>query len=192
RLEAASVDAFERLARELAHHGAPAALVRAARAAMRDEVRHARAMESLAARYGVRPRRHAGAPLGGRPLAEIAREEAREGCVGETLGAIVGWYQAARAHDPAVRRAMRTIARDETRHAILSWKVAAWLEKNETAREAAARARAEALSELDASTIAARSEEEASSLGIPRAAEAGHIVALARARLWTTNAYSAA
>jgi hypothetical protein len=183
RLEAASVDAFERLARELAHHGAPRALVRTARAAMRDEVRHARAMGVLARRHGGQPRGHDGARLLVRPRVLIAEENAREGCVGETVGAIVAFYQAARAADPAVRRVMRAIARDEARHAILSWRVAAWLDEDAEARAAAAHARHEALAALDAAAIAARSEDEATLLGLPRAREAARIVALARAEL---------
>lgn len=52
-LEAASVPAFLRLARELRTHAAPAALVRAAMAAAGDERRHARVMTTLARRHGA-------------------------------------------------------------------------------------------------------------------------------------------
>src|SRR5258708_38720960 len=53
-MEAASVRAFQRLARELAAHGAPLELVREARRAARDEARHARVMTTLARRHGER------------------------------------------------------------------------------------------------------------------------------------------
>src|SRR5204862_5506263 len=59
RLEAASVPAFRVLARELRAHGAPRSILRAARRAARDEVRHTRMGTVLAERFGgryVRPR----------------------------------------------------------------------------------------------------------------------------------------
>ena len=88
---ALETNAFVRLARELAHHRAPAALVARARAraAAQDERRHARAMRLRAARFGaeggasrrrLRPRR---VPR----LADVLVENAVEGCVRETFGA---------------------------------------------------------------------------------------------------------
>ncbi|MBA3392541.1 MAG: hypothetical protein H0T89_07855, partial [Deltaproteobacteria bacterium] len=53
QLEAASVDAFEMLADELAHHGAPAALIERTRAAARDELRHAAVMATRAHAAGA-------------------------------------------------------------------------------------------------------------------------------------------
>ena len=52
-LEAASNHAFERLARELSAHRAPAELVRAARRSANDEVRHARVTARIARRHGA-------------------------------------------------------------------------------------------------------------------------------------------
>ena len=126
-LEAASVGAFRRLARELRAHGAPSALVRRAQRCARDEARHARIMARLARSRGERvPRvRNADAPV--RDLEAVARENAVVGCVRETFGAA----QAAlgRAHaDAGWARAMRSIAPDELRHAALAWDVAAWAE----------------------------------------------------------------
>ncbi len=118
--------AFDRLARELVAHGAPASLVRAARRAQRDEVRHARLMRRLAERLGVQVCGPEAKRLPVRPLAEVARENAVEGCVGETYGAVAGLLAASRAPDPEVRAVMQSIARDECRHAQLSWRVAAW------------------------------------------------------------------
>ncbi len=125
-LEAASVPAFERLARELAMHGAPDDLVRRAQAAMRDEVRHATAMTALAARFGHVPRAVDAPVLPSRPLAAIARENAIEGCVREAYGALVATYQAESAM-PELRTAFRAIARDERRHAALAEDVHAWI-----------------------------------------------------------------
>ena len=52
-LEAASIPAFIYLARELDLHGAPSGLARAALAAARDEIRHARVMYRLLEGLGV-------------------------------------------------------------------------------------------------------------------------------------------
>lgn len=124
-LEAASVPAFERLARELEAHGAPAELVRRARVAMRDEIRHAKTMTRLAARHGTVPRAPADSALPVRSLAAIARENAVEGCVHEAFGALVASYQAMRAR-PDLRAAFAAIARDERSHAALAEAVHAW------------------------------------------------------------------
>jgi rubrerythrin len=125
-LEAASVPAFERLARELASHGAPAELVERARRAMRDEVRHARALRRLARAYGGKPVKWRRAALPVRSRLELALENAVEGCVREAFGAAVALVQAARAANASVREAFRTIAEDECEHAALAWDVHAW------------------------------------------------------------------
>jgi hypothetical protein len=144
--EAAAVHAFRRMRDELASHGAPASLVRAAERSARDEVRHARIMGRRARSLGasipaVRVRR-----LAPRSLAAIARENAVEGCVHETFGALLLAWQAAHASDAADRETFARMAADETRHAALSWAVARWIEPRlaprERARVGAARARA--------------------------------------------------
>ncbi|WP_437775074.1 ferritin-like domain-containing protein [Sorangium sp. So ce1097] len=127
QLEAASVWAFEALGRELAQHGAPRPLVERARLAGRDEVRHARMMRRLSARYGGRWEPPRIEPRAARSLEEIAVDNAAEGCVRETYGALVGMWQGRCARDPLVRRVMARIARDEARHAKLSWALDAWL-----------------------------------------------------------------
>ena len=144
--EAASVLAFVRLSDELAAHGAPPALQRAASRARRDEERHARAMARQARMRGApvpapRVLRHAI-----RPLEAVARENAVEGCVNETFGALIAAFQAEHAPRGSLRRVFARIAADEARHAALSWAVARWaearLEPAARARVAAARARA--------------------------------------------------
>ncbi len=127
-LEAASIDAFRILRVELAHHGAPAALLEDATRAEGDEVRHARMTRKLARRYGARPRAVRVPPRPVRSLEAIAMENAVEGCVRETFGALLAMYQAENAADPKVRAAMAHIAPDEARHGALGWKVAAWVE----------------------------------------------------------------
>ena len=124
--ERASVFAFERLAAELSAHGAPERLVRQARRASRDEVRHARTTRALARRFGVEPTWQQARDLPVRPLVEVACENASEGCVRETYGAALGLVGARRASDVHVRSTLQQIARDECRHAQLSWRVAAW------------------------------------------------------------------
>jgi hypothetical protein len=125
-LEAASVHAFRRLHGELAAHRAPARLLRAARRAQRDEVRHARLAGRMARRFGGAPVRPHVKPLAPRGLDVVAIENAVEGCVRETFGALVVSFQAANARDPEIARLMASIARDETRHAALSWAIARW------------------------------------------------------------------
>jgi hypothetical protein len=125
-LEAAAVDAFERMAAELSALGAPDELVQWARASADDERRHTRDMGALAERFAVAPAAHVAQEFALRGLFEVALENAVEGCVRETYGAVVGHHQAQRAQDPVVRAAMVQVAEDETRHAALSWAVAEW------------------------------------------------------------------
>jgi hypothetical protein len=154
-LEAASIPAFDRLARELAAYGAPAKLVRRAYAAMRDEIRHERVMRALAIQHGVAPRAIAVTELPCRSLEAIARENAIEGCVREAYGALVATYQAERAL-PQLRPIFRAIARDERRHASLAEDAHAWIveQLGDSERGAVEEARAIARTELRASLAA--------------------------------------
>ncbi len=148
RLEAASIDAFRILARELASCGAPAGLVRRTERAAADEVRHAGVTAHLARRYGAEPIAPAfGTATGPRSLAAIALENAAEGCVRETYGAIVAGWQARHAKDRSIARAMAAIADDEARHAELAWDISAWAEGrlSNAERRCCAAARSEAL-----------------------------------------------
>jgi hypothetical protein len=134
-LEAASVPAFAQLARELAAHGAPRRLVRAATRACGEEIRHARATAALARRFGAAPIRPIVRPRPLRSLFEMALDNGTEGCVRETFGAATATVQARMARDARVRRAMRGIADDETRHAELSWAIDAWAHNKLNAHE---------------------------------------------------------
>ncbi|MCY1036718.1 hypothetical protein OV207_35105 [Corallococcus sp. BB11-1] len=153
-LEAASVPAFERLADELARHGAPERWVRAARRAAGEEVRHARAMASLAVRHGAAMPEVTVAPFGDRSLEALAIENAVEGCVRETFGALLAGWQARCAEDVTVREALGAIAPDELRHAELAWAIDAWartrLSEDARARVEAARHEAWLVLERDA------------------------------------------
>lgn len=179
-LEAASVEAFDRLAAELVALGAPAELVEAARASREDEVRHARMTAKMAKRFGAEPR-PAMIEVGAvRTAFEIALENAVEGCVRETFGALVAHHQAAQASDRNIAAMMGVIAEDETRHAALAWDVAGWLEPQLSASE-----RAEVNAAREAALAHLRSEigvEPAAGLrvqaGMPDAARATHLLAL--------------
>lgn len=135
RLEASAVVAFESLADELVHHGAPADLVTRARDAAADEVRHAALMQEQAARFGASPFACEVEPRPVRSLFSIALENAVEGCLRETYGALVAHHQALAARDRPLAAVMATIAEDESRHAELSWAIASWIEPRLTDAE---------------------------------------------------------
>src|SRR5581483_108767 len=101
-------------------------LVRAARRAADEEVRHARAMTRWAHSAGGRPEVPVVAAAPVRSLEEMLAENARAGCVREPFGAVLAAYQARAAHDPEARATLDAIARDEKSHAELSWRVAQW------------------------------------------------------------------
>jgi hypothetical protein len=173
QLEAASVPAFARLARELRAHGAPPSLIARAERARRDEIRHARAMARLAQRFGGEPRAIAEAALPVRSLAEIAVENAAEGCVRESLGALVAEWQARFAADARVRSAMKRIAADEREHAELAWDVARFIGLRVDLRDA--------IAALD---VSEPDREVAAIAGLPSSEVMKSFVESARRDLW--------
>lgn len=186
RLEAASVPAFERLARELAAHGAPRRLVQAANRSMRDEVVHARMAAGLARRLGTNARWPQIGPLPVRSLEAVAIENAVEGCVSETIGAVLATYQARAARDRGIRRAFGRIARDEIVHAELAFDVFAWADARLGPRQRR-RVRAaigEAIAELGPTAIAAPTPE-LHELGLPNVRAAERMIAKTHALLWS-------
>jgi hypothetical protein len=190
QLEAASVGAFDGLARELGVHGAPPELVAAARGAMADERRHARVMGGLARRRGARPalvrelarRRPA-------ELEAMATLNAVEGCVRETFAATVACRQAVAAADPEIRAAMATIAVEETRHAALSFAIDRWARARlgRAARERVGDARREAGETLLAAVASPAPAELCDAAGLPRADEAVRVARALRAQLWSED-----
>lgn len=184
-LEAASIDAFAILAAEVEAHRGPTRLARAARAAARDERRHADAMGALAARHGAVPPAVEVARAPVRDVESIARENAVEGCVRETFAALVAWRQARAAGDPSIRAAMSAIARDETRHAALAWAVDDWTRALLTpaARRRVREARGEASARLlDEQAVAAPPALRAQA-GLPAPDEGRFMAEMLRARL---------
>jgi hypothetical protein len=192
-LEAASVVAFERMRAELTAHGAPRALVRAARRAARDEARHARVTRGLARRFGGgRATRPAVASPRARSLVDMALENATEGLVRETFGAAVALWQAAHARDAEVRSAMERIAEDECRHAGLSWRVARWLEPRladaERARVAVAIRNAVEALRAEISRDPDRSLREG--VGLPSEGQASALLAMLERDVWSCERLS--
>ena len=157
QFEAASVCAFDALARDLERFGAPRSLVASARRAARDEARHARAMTRAAKRYGCTPPRVRAKAGSAASLAALAMQNADEGCVRETFSAAVTVLQAQTAHDPALRRTMHRIARDELRHAAFSWRLHDWFLSRlpATGRRRLAAVRRRALDGIDAELVSA-------------------------------------
>jgi hypothetical protein len=186
-LEAASVPAFQRLARELREHGAPDELVWAARRSLREEARHARAARSMAREHGADAPEVRVAAAAKRSLEEIAIENAREGVVGETWGALVASWQARAAGDRRVRAMMAEIAGEEIGHAELAWAVDAWLSSklDAAARERVRAAREQAVDELGAEIAQPLSAALVERLGLPDAERAQQFFASTRQSLWS-------
>lgn len=168
-LEAAAVDAFERMAQELAALGAPHELVQWAHASADDERRHTRDMGALAERFAMAALPYDSREFALRGLFEVALENAVEGCVRETYGAVVGHHQAEHAQDPVVRAAMVRVAEDETRHAALSWAVAEWAlpQLSETQRVEIRAAQREAIAALTRSVSIPEADALLSDAGLP-------------------------
>lgn len=150
QLEAASVETFHALHDDLALHGAPDSLLRLVRIAADDEVRHAALARAQAERRGAFVPDVDVHVTRGRSLEQLALENAREGCIEETFGAVIARIQADRATDPALRTMLDSIAHDELGHAVLSWRIAEWLDARiaDGARERVREARAQKLMAL--------------------------------------------
>jgi hypothetical protein len=189
-LESASIEAFLRLGRELAAHGAPAHLIDAARAAADDERRHTKIVGRLAQRHGaVAPAAEVDA-VAPRSLEAIARENAVEGCVMELYGAVEATWQARAAQDPLVRAAMQRICVDETRHAELALAVAKWADARLDARAWARidRARRRAVAELSRRVDEEPAPALVAQAGIPSRRNARRLVARMSRQLWRVSA----
>jgi hypothetical protein len=185
-LEAASVEAFRRLRRELRDAGAPRDLVRGVERAMRDEVRHARVTARLAGRRGARCRKPRAVRSARRSLEALAIENAIEGCVRETYGAALASWQAEHAQDRDVVRVMTRIATDEARHAALAWAIAAWLEPrlDRPAQSRVARCRSEAARQVLEQWRPPPSPAMVRGAGVPTGAEERALLRVLDATLW--------
>ncbi|MEM9195175.1 MAG: ferritin-like domain-containing protein [Myxococcota bacterium] len=184
-LEESAVTAFDVMIDELTTLKAPSALLAAAEAARRDEVRHTKLMTELAERYGTHPKPPTIGPTAARSPFEITLENAVEGCIRETYGALVAEYQSHTAEDPDVRTVMREIAEDERRHAELSWALAGWLEPQLTAEERAqiGGAKADAIEALSSNPVRLSTNAHRIT-GIPDARVHGTMVQALRQQVW--------
>jgi hypothetical protein len=178
-LEAASVDAFRALRRELHAHGAPKRLLHAASRSARDERRHARVTKALARRFGLSVaavERDSSPP---RSLEALALDNAVEGCVRETWGALIALRQASRASEPSVRVALGRIARDEIRHAEFAWAIERWMRPRLSVvqRRRVREARVAAVAELGREVRVDLAPGERLRLGLPGRREAAVMLA---------------
>lgn len=188
-LEHVSIDAFVILQRELFHHGAPSALLAAARDAEKDEIRHARMMGNLAMREGATLERTVVAHGEPRGLLAIALENAVEGCIRETYGAVVAGYQAEHASRIDVRKLMGAVYVDETAHAELAWNVHGWImgRLGRDERREVERAMEAAIDELASSAEAPVPAAQRTELGLPAPDVACALVRTLRAQLFDTR-----
>jgi hypothetical protein len=184
-VEAASITAFARLVRALDQFGAPSHLVAKARAAMIDEVIHARLTARLAQRMGAKVEAPVIASTHAPTVAELARENAVEGQVAETFGALLATCQGQLATDPEVRAVFARIAIDEARHAELAHELAPWFDAqlDDVTRAQVEDARREAKTAIVADFDANVSEDDRAMLGIPDAADLRAAAAYAFAML---------
>lgn len=187
QLEAISVAAFEELARSLKVHGAPAALIRAARRAAIDELAHASTCRRLARQFGARP---GVPPTGSRSevpsLQALAIDNAIEGEVRETWGATVATWQARTASNRPIRRAMQQIARDETRHAELASRISIWARTrlSERSRRRVERSRDEAIMDLTTAIAAPVPVALIHHAGLPGRTDAQQLIDRLRRSVW--------
>jgi hypothetical protein len=183
-LEAASVPAFIELAADLARHGAPDELRRAALEAAEDERRHEAAIAALARRRGGAPVSPSIDPAPTTDLEALARHNAVEGCVRETWGALLAAFQARNAAEADVRAAQAHIADDERAHAELAWRIDAWVRPR---LSPAAQIRVDAARTEAVRTLLAEVENLGvgqSDVGLPNASQARALVRGLQNVLW--------
>jgi hypothetical protein len=170
-LEAESVRAFERIARELRALGAPDELADAALAAARDERDHA----ERCARLADAPLAIATDDLPVRGYLDLAIDNAIEGCVGEAYAALANVVQARTAAHPVLRAHFAAIATDELAHAALAHAIAAWLDGllSPAERRQVHEAHAAAVRTLARSVALSRAPAE---LGLPTGAVAARLL----------------
>jgi hypothetical protein len=173
-LEAESVRAFERIARELEAHGAPAELIDGAKLAASQERDHAARCAELLGLDAVIARDE----LPVRGVFELALDNAREGCVVESFGALANAVQARDAATPELRAYFAAIAADELDHAALAHAIANWLDArlSPDERVAVRAAKLDAREQLDHAIAAF--DELPGELGIPRTTTARRLLEL--------------
>jgi rubrerythrin len=177
-LEAAAVPAFFELADEMARHGAPRSMSRAARHSARQEITHARMVRRLAHRFGGEVPKVERGEAAPRSLFEMAKDNAFEGCVREAYGALVAAHQATHARDPEVRMTFARIAKDEAEHALLSFTLHDWARARvtEAERRTLDETREEGLASLLLSATAREPHTSLAIAGFPSATRTNDLV----------------
>jgi hypothetical protein len=189
-LEAASVLAFEELARDLTRLKAPAQLVAACLRAAGQEVAHARTVRELARARGAEPPavqlRERALPS----LLELALHNAVEGVVRESYGALQAIVSGRAARAADIRLAMAGIASDEAEHAALALQIAAWLRTRLSAEELLqiSRARDAAIAELRRELDHEPAATLRAELGMPSRAQALRLIDALAAHLVDVSA----
>lgn len=187
--ESVSRVSLRAVARELETHDAPLELVRSARTASAAALNNAAMLETLALRWGVRPRQPKVVSIAVRSLEALAAENASQGCVRETWAALEARYQSLAARDPVIRRAMDRVACDALRHAEFSWAVEAWARRRleRAARDRVEHARLEAVQELLGALSIERERELCVEAGLPTVATARGLARALREALWSRS-----
>ena len=130
RAEHASVASFAQFTLRLLALGAPAAFVREAIAAARDEVHHASFARVRASELAERELGFGALDIRGaaedQSLEHSVLACVREGCIGETLAALELRQAARVCEDRRLGDALERIADDELRHASLAWRFVQW------------------------------------------------------------------
>lgn len=185
--ESGSWMALRAVARELKAHDAPRELVAMARGASAAALNNAAMLETLALRWGVRPRQPKVVSIAVRPLESLAAENASQGCVRETWAALEARYQSLAARDPVIRRTMDRVACDGLRHAEFSWAVDAWARRRleRDARNRVEGARLEAVQDLLGALCIERERELCVEAGLPTVATARGLAHALSQALWS-------
>ena len=136
--EHASIASFASFTIALMTHNAPPLLIEQALLAAQDELRHARLVFALAAKYRQEGGDHS-VGLGPSNLPEshlyfehnfasLGVSVAKEGCIEETLSAIMLAIEADETDiDEDDRQVIQSIALDESRHSSLAWRTVRWI-----------------------------------------------------------------
>ncbi len=185
--ESGSWMALRAVGRELRAHDAPRELVSTARAVSAAALNNAAMLETLALRWGVRPRQPKVVSIAVRPLESLAVENAMEGCVRETWAALEARYQSLAARDPVIRRTMERVACDGVRHAEFSWAVDAWARRRleREARKRVERSRLDAAQDLLGALCIERQRDLCVEAGLPTVATARGLAGALCEALWS-------
>jgi rubrerythrin len=125
--ELASVESFERIAKQLQALDAPSELIACAKRFADDERRHAATILDLARRFDPAAEPEPVATQRALELEGLLEETILAGCIGETLTALEIEHMRAACSDDELAATLGTIAFEEARHAEYAWVVLAWL-----------------------------------------------------------------